>query len=167
MRIGQPTQRLRPRLSKEQRRDNTNALSYRPATAVIVSLPTKGTEARPEQRIAYRSANTVTKLTPTKGTELRSEQPHSFKARHHSYSWSALAQPPTVVAGTTGEGADLASVRFFGVGSDSHRVGVHEKFKALLCPLTACSEWAQQPLWWRSRQVRAQHCPLFPRSAWT
>jgi hypothetical protein len=40
---------------------------------------------------------------------------------------SAWAQPATVVADTTGEGAALASVRSVGVGSYSHCVGGHDR----------------------------------------
>jgi hypothetical protein len=40
-----------------------------------------------------------------------------------SFAWSAWAQLATVVAGTTGMGAALASVSLVGVGSDSHCVG--------------------------------------------
>jgi hypothetical protein len=36
------------------------------------------------------------------------------------FARSVLAQPATVMAGTTGEGADLASVRWIGVGLASH-----------------------------------------------
>jgi hypothetical protein len=42
------------------------------------------------------------------------------------FAWSAWAQPDTVVAGTAIKGADLASVRLFGMGSASHRVGEHD-----------------------------------------
>jgi hypothetical protein len=42
-------------------------------------------------------------------------------------AWSAWAQSATVVEGTTEEGADLASVRLVGVGSDSHCGGGHDK----------------------------------------
>jgi hypothetical protein len=37
------------------------------------------------------------------------------------FSWSAWAQPDTVVVGNTGEGSALSSVRLAGVGSDSQR----------------------------------------------
>jgi hypothetical protein len=40
---------------------------------------------------------------------------------------SACAQPATLLAGTTGEGAALASVRLVGVGSDSHCGGGHDR----------------------------------------
>ena len=40
---------------------------------------------------------------------------------------TAWAQPATVMAGTTGEGVALASVRFVGVGSVSNGVGGHDR----------------------------------------
>jgi hypothetical protein len=43
------------------------------------------------------------------------------------FVWSALAQPATVVVGTTGEGAALATVCLVGVGSDSHCGGGHDR----------------------------------------
>jgi hypothetical protein len=42
------------------------------------------------------------------------------------YSGSAWAQTATVVAGTTGEGASLASLRLVSVGSSIHCGGRHE-----------------------------------------
>jgi hypothetical protein len=39
----------------------------------------------------------------------------------------AWAQPATVVAGTSGVGADVASVRFVGVGSGSNCGGGHDR----------------------------------------
>jgi hypothetical protein len=39
---------------------------------------------------------------------------------------SSWAQPATVVAGKTVDGANLASEHFVGVGSDNHRVGGHD-----------------------------------------
>jgi hypothetical protein len=43
------------------------------------------------------------------------------------FARSAWAQTATVVAGTTGEGAALASVRSVSVGSDSHCGGGHDR----------------------------------------
>jgi hypothetical protein len=43
------------------------------------------------------------------------------------FDWTAWAQPATMQAGTTGEGASLASDRLVDVGSDSHRVGGHDR----------------------------------------
>jgi hypothetical protein len=40
---------------------------------------------------------------------------------------SAWAQPATVLATTIVEGTGLASVRLFGVGSDSHCGGRHDR----------------------------------------
>jgi hypothetical protein len=56
------------------------------------------------------------------------------------FARSAWAQPATVVADTTGEGAALPSVRLAGVGPANH-------------------------LWW-ARQIRALLWLLFDRSAW-
>jgi hypothetical protein len=39
-----------PSPTKEQRRDQTNGIDYRPANSVTEPTPTKGTEASPEQR---------------------------------------------------------------------------------------------------------------------
>jgi hypothetical protein len=36
------------------------------------------------------------------------------------FSWSAWVQPPNVVVGTTGEGVDLTSVLWVGMGSANH-----------------------------------------------
>jgi hypothetical protein len=43
------------------------------------------------------------------------------------FSLSAWAQAGTVVAGKTGDGAALASVRSIGLGADSHCVGGHDR----------------------------------------
>jgi hypothetical protein len=48
--IGPKTHWLSPRRPKEQRRNQINALTYRPATTAAETTPTKGTGARPEQR---------------------------------------------------------------------------------------------------------------------
>jgi hypothetical protein len=42
-------------------------------------------------------------------------------------AWSAKAQIASVVAGKTGEGAALESVRMVGVGSVSHCICGHDK----------------------------------------
>jgi hypothetical protein len=47
------------------------------------------------------------------------------------------------VAGTTGEGAALVSVRLVGVGSARHCDGETQKVRALLWPLFDWSAWAQ------------------------
>jgi hypothetical protein len=44
-----------------------------------------------------------------------------------SVALSAWAHPATVVGGTTGECAALASIRSFGVGSARHYVGGQER----------------------------------------
>jgi hypothetical protein len=43
------------------------------------------------------------------------------------FAWSAWAQPATVVVGTTGEGAALASVLSVGMGSASHSRGALDR----------------------------------------
>jgi hypothetical protein len=43
------------------------------------------------------------------------------------YDWSAWAQPATEEAGTTGEGAALATVGLLGEGSASHCGGGHDR----------------------------------------
>jgi hypothetical protein len=43
------------------------------------------------------------------------------------FVWAAWAQPATVLAGTTGEGVDLASDSSVGVGSASHCGGDHDR----------------------------------------
>jgi hypothetical protein len=71
-----------------------------------------------------------------------------------------------VVAGTTGEGAALASVRFVGVGSASHCGDGYERRGRCsgLCSLGR--RGPIQPLCLRARQLRALLWPLFHRSAW-
>jgi hypothetical protein len=46
------------------------------------------------------------------------------------FARSTFAQPATVVAGTTGEGAALATVRSLGVGSDSHCGAGHDNLSS-------------------------------------
>jgi hypothetical protein len=128
-----------------------------------------------------------------------SNQPLSWRERYSRallwplFAWSGWAKSVTAVAGTTGEGAtltsvilagvdtaDLASVRFVGVGSTSHCGGrlvrcgrclgfcslVQRELRQPLCwreqllrvllwLLLAGSAWDQLPLWWRARQVCA------------
>jgi hypothetical protein len=78
----------------------------------------------------------------------------------------SYVQPATVVSGTTGEGAALASVRSVGVGTASHFGGGHDNWWLCsgLCSLGPRT--FRQPLWWRARQVRALLWPLFFLSAW-
>ena len=60
-------------------------------------------------------------------------QPQWWRARPvralltHLFPWSARAQPATVLAGTSVEGADLASVRLASVGSASQSVGEYDR----------------------------------------
>jgi hypothetical protein len=42
-------------------------------------------------------------------------------------AWSSWSQPATLVAGTTGQRAALASLRFVGVGSSSHCGSRHDR----------------------------------------
>jgi hypothetical protein len=82
------------------------------------------------------------------------------------FARSTWAQASTMVACTTGEGAALASVSLFGVGSDSHCGGGHGSCGRCsgLCSLSR--HGFSQPLWWRTRQVRSLLWPLFASSAW-
>jgi hypothetical protein len=75
------------------------------------------------------------------------------------FARSAWSQPATMVAGTTGEGADLASVPSVGVGSTSI-CGGGKTDEALLGPLFSLSAWVQQPPCWLARQVRELLWPL-------
>jgi hypothetical protein len=106
-------------------------------------------------------------------------------------SQSAWAQPATRVAGTTVEGAALASVLLVGVGSASHKVGGQDrlrhcsglcslgrlghnqplgwhrrKVRALLWSLFAWSGGIIEPLSWRARQMRGLDWLLFAQVAW-
>jgi hypothetical protein len=55
------------------------------------------------------------------------------------FALSAWAQPATVLAGSTGEGAALVSVRSLVVVSDSHCGCGRDKVRTLLWPLFAWS----------------------------
>jgi hypothetical protein len=80
---------------------------------------------------------------------------------------SAGVQPATVVAETTIEGAALASVRSVGVGTARH-CGVGHDGRGRYSGLCSIGRRGlSQPLWWRTRQVRALLWPLFARSAWS
>jgi hypothetical protein len=63
------------------------------------------------------------------------------------FARSAWAQPATLVAGTTVEGAALASVRSVRVGSASHSLWRTRQVRALLWPLIDRSAWAQSLRW--------------------
>jgi hypothetical protein len=75
----------------------------------------------------------------------------------HRSEW---AQPATVVAGTTGESAALASVRLVGAGTARHWGAWHHSGAALaparLVGMGPASHW------WRALQVRALLCRLLP-----
>jgi hypothetical protein len=77
----------------------------------------------------------------------------------------ARAQPATVVAGTTDEGAALVFVRSVGVGSYIHCGGGHDRCGRCTDLCSLGRRGLSQPLWWRARHVRALICPLFARSA--
>jgi hypothetical protein len=62
--------------------------------------------------------------------------------RWHLIALSASAQTDTVVAGTLGEGAALASVRTVGVGLINHCRGGYKHVRALFWPLFGLSAWA-------------------------
>ena len=49
------------------------------------------------------------------------------------FGWLARGQPATLVAGRTGEDADLASVRSIGVGSASHCGGGYDRWGRCSC----------------------------------
>jgi hypothetical protein len=77
----------------------------------------------------------------------------------------AWAQSVTVVAGSIGKGAVQASVFSNGVGSDSHCGGGHDM---RACCFGLCSlGWRglSQAVWWQARQLRALLRPLFAWSA--
>jgi hypothetical protein len=63
---------------------------------------------------------------------------------------TACAQPATVVAGTTGEGATLASFRLLGVGSTTECGGVHDRSGRCsgLCSLGG--RGLSNPMCWRA-----------------
>jgi hypothetical protein len=80
---------------------------------------------------------------------------------------SAWAHPTTAVAGITGEGAGLASVRLAGVGSVTGGEPIG-KGVGLVSPLFVWLAWGQL-LWWRAdMQGRwsGPLSPLFPWSVW-
>jgi hypothetical protein len=70
------------------------------------------------------------------------------------------------VAGTTVEGAALASVSLVVVGTDNHCVSGNDRLGRCsgLCSLGR--RGSSQPLWWRARKVRALLWSLFALSAW-
>jgi hypothetical protein len=84
----------------------------------------------------------------------------------HLIVWSSWAQPATVVASTTVDGAALASLRSVGVGSASHCVGGHLSLKHCSCLFSLGRRGLIQLLWWRLRKMMALLSPLFARSAW-
>ena len=81
------------------------------------------------------------------------------------FARSSLAQAATVVAGTTGEGAALASFLLFGVVSASHCGGGLDRLGRCSGLCLNYRRWLRQPLWLRARKDRALLLPLFARSA--
>jgi hypothetical protein len=81
------------------------------------------------------------------------------------FHWLARASPATEVAGTTGEGAVLFSVRSDGVGSDTLVAGTKVE-GAALASVRSVDVSSGQSLWWWTRQVRVLHWPLFSRATW-
>jgi hypothetical protein len=79
---------------------------------------------------------------------------------------SAWAQPATVEVGKAGEGTALASGRSVSVGSKRHCGGGHYRWGSWSGHCSLAGRGFSQPLWWRARQVRVLHWPLFARSAW-
>jgi hypothetical protein len=82
------------------------------------------------------------------------------------FAWWARAQPATVVVGTTGEGASLASVPSVGLGSASHCGGGHDSCWRCSGHCSLGRRRLSQPLVWRGRQLSALLWPLFARSLW-
>jgi hypothetical protein len=99
------------------------------------------------------------------------------------WSW---AQPATVLAGTTGEGAALASFRSLSVGSAFHCGGGHYSLASVryvgMGSASHCGDWHDRrgrcsglcslgrrelklPLWWRAPQKMALLWPLLALSA--
>ena len=77
-----------------------------------------------------------------------------------------MVSATTVVAGTTGESVALAFGRLIGVGSDSHGVGGHdwrERFSGLG---SFGRHELSNALWWRGRQERALLWHMFAWSEW-
>ena len=105
-------------------------------------------------RLAYAKANTGLAGTTDKSATLVSVR------------WVGVAQPDTVVAGTTGEGAAQSSFCLVGEGSFSHCDGRHNRRGR--CSGLCLISWRQfrQPLWRPGRKVRALLYALFDRSAW-
>jgi hypothetical protein len=77
------------------------------------------------------------------------------------YARSAWSQPTTVVAGTTSEGATLASVRSVGVGSASHCGGGYDRLGSYSGLSSRGRRVPSQKLWWRARNVTALLWPLY------
>jgi hypothetical protein len=70
-----------------------------------------------------------------------------------------------VVAGTTGEFADLASARSANVGPSIYCGGGHDKGERYLSLCSHSRHGLSQPLWWRAQQVMALRWTLFAWSA--
>jgi hypothetical protein len=83
------------------------------------------------------------------------------------FARSAWSQPANMLAGTTGEVTALASFRSVGVGSARHSVAGHNRRVHCSGMFSHDRCWLSQPLWWRTRHVRAQIWPPFALSAWS
>jgi hypothetical protein len=79
---------------------------------------------------------------------------------------AACAQPATVEAGTTCQGAALAFVSWVFVGSASHCGGGHHSWGRFSGLWSLGRRGFNQPQWWWALQVRALVWPLFASSAW-
>jgi hypothetical protein len=79
------------------------------------------------------------------------------------FSRSAWAQPATVVAGTTGEGASVASDRYFSVGRASHCCVDQDRRGRCSFLYSLGRRGLSQQLCGRALQVRALLWPLFAR----
>jgi hypothetical protein len=78
---------------------------------------------------------------------------------------SAWAQQFTVVAGTTVEGCDLASVRLVDVLRKPLLWGQFWCWRCL-CIFELGRRWLGQPLWWQGSQLKALLMTLSARSDW-
>jgi hypothetical protein len=70
------------------------------------------------------------------------------------------------VACSTCEGAALSSDRLVDKFSESHCGGGHKNLGRCSGHFSLVGRGLIQPLWWRERQVRAVHWPLFAWSTW-
>jgi hypothetical protein len=82
------------------------------------------------------------------------------------FDLSGWAQSVPVVAGTSVEGAALATVRSVDVGSDSHCDGGHDMYGRCSGLFSLGLRWINQEVCWRTLQLRALRKPLLARATW-